>query len=686
MTSSSSAQVEASAAEPWTVRSPVGRAIVVLAAAVAVVATRAALDPVLGSRLPYVLFAIASVVVTWVAGAWAGALLLVAGWVMGNVLWVEPRGVLLPWKGASDFTQAVIFFAAGALLVAFMARARRVQERSVEALRAREAAEATRRAREESLRISEESLHAAMDLVGMATWTVDLRSGETKWSERHFHLLGLDPDDAVASPETWLSRVHPQDRARVARAWEEAQRSGGLFRETYRVVWPSGTVRWIEARGGFLRDEAGRPMVGTGAFHDVTERRLDHEARERLLENAERLRVEAEAARADAEQASIAKDHFLAILSHELRSPLQGMVGWIAVLRSGRLDTARAARALDAIERSVRLQAQLVSDLLDVSRIVAGKLQLAMSVVDVCAVVEATTEEMRPVAQRGDVILRTSSVPRAFVSGDAERLHQIVANLVSNAVKFTRPGGCVEVRCRTRDGDVVIEVEDDGEGIAPEILPRIFDRFAQADSSPTRRHGGLGLGLAIVKHLTEAHGGHVDVRSAGIGKGTTFTVTLPAARPPEERPALAGSASAGGEAMLGGVGVLLVEDDDASRESLALFLEDKGARVVQASSASDALAAFREHRPEILISDLGLGAVDGYRLLEWIRATDRGRSIPAIALTGFASAQDRSRVLAAGFQAHVPKPAHPDELIATVRRALEGSRPEGRPEGRPEDG
>ena len=676
MTPPPSAQVEASEAEPWTVRSRAGRVIVTLVAAGLVVAIRGLLDPILGDRLPYVLFAIASVMVTWVAGAWSGATLLAAGWLLGNVLWVRPRGVLMAWKGASDLTQVVIFFAAGALLVAFMERARRVQERSAEALRAREAAEASRRAREERLRISEESLHAAMDLVGMATWTVDLRTGETNWSERHFHLLGLDPEHAVASPETWLERVHPHDHERVARAWEEARASGGLFRETYRVVWPDGTVRWIEARGGFLRDEAGRPLVGTGAFHDVTERRLDHEARERLLENAERLRIEAETARADAEQASVAKDHFLATLSHELRSPLQGMVGWIAVLRSGRLDTARAARALDAIERSVRLQAQLVSDLLDVSRIVAGKLQLAMSVVDVCAVVESTTEEMRPVAQRGDVVLRTSSVPRAFVSGDPERLHQIVANLVSNAVKFTRPGGSVEVRCEPRGGDVTIEVEDDGEGIEPDILPRIFDRFAQADSSPTRRHGGLGLGLAIVKHLTEAHGGRADARSAGPGKGATFTVTLPAARPPEERPALAAAASATGDAALGGVGVLLVEDDDASRESLALFLEDKGARVVQASCASDALIAFREHRPEILISDLGLGAVDGYRLLEWIRATDSGRGIPAIALTGFASAQDRTRVLAAGFQAHLPKPAHPDELIATVRRALEGSRPE----------
>jgi PAS domain S-box-containing protein len=670
MTPRSSTQVDSPQAEPWAVRSLGGRVLVVLIAMATAIAIRSALDPIFASRLPYVMFALASVLVTWVAGAWAGFSLLPAGWVLGHLLWVEPRGELLAWKGTSDFLQAAIYLVAGSLFVAFIARARRMHDRSAEVQLARQAAEAARYAREERLRISEESLHVALDLVGMATWTVDLRSGETSWSERHFHLLGLDPARATASIETWLAGVHPDDRERVDAAWRTARASGGLFRETYRVVWPDGTMRWMEARGGFLIDDAGLPMIGTGAFHDVTERRRDQEARERLLENAERLRHAAEVARADAEQASIAKDHFLATLSHELRSPLQGMVGWIAVLRSGRLDTERAGRAIDAIERSVRLQSQLVSDLLDVSRIVAGKLQLAMAVVDLCAVVEATVEEMRPMALRGDVTLRTTSQPGAFVAGDAERLQQIVANLVSNAVKFTRPGGTIEVRCVPRAGTVLIEVADDGEGIEPSILPRIFDRFAQADSSPTRRHGGLGLGLAIVKHLTEAHGGHVDARSDGVGRGATFTVTLPAARPPEERPALTAASGSRG-AALGGIGVLLVEDDDASRESLALFLEDKGAHVVQASCATDALAAFRAHRPEIVVSDLGLGAIDGYRLLEWIRATERGRDVPAIALTGFASAQDRSRVLAAGFQAHVAKPAQPDELVATMRRALD---------------
>ncbi|MBY0279623.1 response regulator [Candidatus Binatia bacterium] len=668
------AQVETSAADPWTVRSTRGRVLVVLVTMLAVVAVRGTLDPVFEGRVPYVLFALASVVVTWVAGARSGAALLIAGWVIGNLLWVEPRGVLLPWKGAADFAQATIFFVAGGLLVAFMARARRVQERSAEALRAREAAETARRAREERLRVSEESLRVALDLVGMATWTVDLRTGHATWSERHFHLLGLDPSRAVAGVDTWLASVHPEDRERVAGAWQEARDTGGSFRETYRVVWPTGAVRWVEARGGFLRDEAGRPVVGTGAFHDVTERRQHQEALERLLANAERLRLEAEAARAEAEQASLAKDHFLATLSHELRSPLQGMVGWIAVLRGARLDADRAARAIDAIERSVRLQSQLVSDLLDVSRIVAGKLQLAMGAVDLSAVVEATAEEMRPIARRGDVTLRTLTAPHTFVTGDAERLQQVVANLVSNAVKFTRPGGSVEVRCGQHGSDVTIEVIDDGEGIDPAILPHVFDRFAQGDASPTRRHGGLGLGLAIVKHLTEAHGGRAAAHSDGVDRGSTFTVTLPAARAPEERPVLAGGAAVAGDASLRGLEVLLVEDDEASRESLALFLQDRGARVIQASCAEDALNAFREHRPAVLISDLGLGAVDGYRLLEWIRASEGGRTVPAIALTGFASAQDRTRALAAGFAAHLAKPAQPDELLAALRRALEARR------------
>ncbi len=783
----------------WLARWRLPRGIGLLAAigaALSIVALYGAFAHLLDARLPYVVLFVVAVVMTWLAGAVAGVLVLVAVWFVGGAAGMVPRAPLPPFPGAADVVQIVLLVTVGGLLVALTETARRIHGRAQRAARELEAelraravseerfrklaeavddafyvadpstggilylspaferiwqtpaakvqedpgawtqtvhpddlhlvaprlerarvdgayastyrivrgdgsvrwvrdrasamedglvagiatdvtdeitADATRREREQRLLVSEASLQTALDLVGMASWTIDLRRDEMVWSDRLFHLLGLDASSAVPSIETWLASVHPEERERVAAAWREARRAGTPLRSTYRVVWPDGTVRWIDAACGFLRDDHGQAIVGIGAFHDVTERRLAHEARERLLAREERLRAAAERARVDAEQASQAKDHFLAVLSHELRSPLQGMIGWLSLLRSGRLDAERSRHAIDAIERSVRLQAQLVSDLLDVSRIVAGKLQLAVGLVDLGAVVEGTVEEMRPLARQNRITLRSHAVQGAFVAGDAERLHQVFANLVSNALKFTPAGGVVDVRCARSENEAEVTVQDTGEGIAAHALPHIFDRFAQADSSPTRRHGGLGLGLAIVKHLTEAHGGQVSARSDGPGKGSVFSVRLPLARPAHV-PARYGLAGPPTSDALQGIGVLVVEDDEASRESLAIALEERGARVVQADCADRALEAFRTHRPQVVISDLGLAPVDGYGLLGSLRALEVGRAVPVIALTGFASAEDRARVFAAGFQAHLTKPAHPDEVVGTVLRTLESAR------------
>ena len=370
----------------------------------------------------------------------------------------------------------------------------------------------------------------------------------------------------------------------------------------------------------------------------------------------------------EAEKANRAKDEFLATVSHELRSPLQGILGWLTLLRRGGLDAAQAARALESIDRSVRLQAQLVQDILEISRIVAGKVTLDRVPLDVGSILTATAEEFAPVAAAKSIRVELRLESCGLVVGDRERLHQIFANLLTNALKFTPVGGGVTLSCQPDATHVVVTVTDTGEGIEPSFLPRLFDRFSQADSSSTRRYGGLGLGLAIVHHLVELHAGTVTAESAGRGRGATFRVRLP--RDPSDAsvpyPEPSRVASVPG---LDGVEILLVEDDREALDAMTYALEARGARVRPARSARAAWAAFRERAPDVVVSDLSMPDEDGYSLLRRIRSSAT-QSPPAIALTGFTRAEDRARVLAAGFAAHVAKPIDPDWLVRVLADVL----------------
>jgi signal transduction histidine kinase len=379
-------------------------------------------------------------------------------------------------------------------------------------------------------------------------------------------------------------------------------------------------------------------------------------------------------AKQQAEEANRMKDEFLATLSHELRTPLNAMLGWAQVLRLGKLDPAASARALETIERNARSQAQLIADLLDVSRIITGKLRLDLQPVELRRIIEAVLDSVRPAADAKGIRLQVALDPLASpVLGDADRLQQVVWNLLSNAIKFTPQEGSVEVRLRQTPTSAEMRVSDSGVGIRPDFLPYVFDRFRQAEGSITRSHGGLGLGLSIVRHLVELHGGTVEVQSEGEGKGAAFTVHLPVRSSLSEEilPLVASERQIGpwgNPALLAGLRILVVEDEADTRELLVTALEQCGAQVIAVPSAAAALEQLDSGPADVLVSDLGMPDEDGYSLIRKVRARapGQGGSVPAAALTAYARAEDRSRVLASGFQMHLPKPIDPGDLVNMV--------------------
>ncbi|HEX8141224.1 MAG TPA: response regulator [Pyrinomonadaceae bacterium] len=407
---------------------------------------------------------------------------------------------------------------------------------------------------------------------------------------------------------------------------------------------------------------------------------LQQEVAERIEaeEGRARMLIREQAARAEAERANRTKDEFLATLSHELRTPLTAILGWSHLLRTNKLDEANTARALETIERNARSQSQLIDDLLDVSRIITGKLRLELRPVELVPIIETAIDSMRPAAEaraiRFDVALDHAA---SLVSGDASRLQQVVWNLFSNAVKFTPEGGSVAVKLECIDSHARITVSDTGQGIDPKFLPFIFDRFRQADGSTTRKHGGLGLGLAIVRHLVELHGGTIKVHSDGIGRGATFTLGLPLRNGRGQFEHAAQSPTAihkdGQDTfdfppVLDGLRILIVDDDIDSREFITAVLTRCGARVSCCETAAEAIDAIQAWDADLLISDIGLPHEDGYSLIRKVRELGRRQhgQIPAIALTAYASTEDRAHALAAGFQMHVTKPVEPEELVAAI--------------------
>ena len=479
-------------------------------------------------------------------------------------------------------------------------------------------------------------------------------------------MFGYAANEIIGQPVLRLIPMDRQDEeGRILASLRAGQRIDHY--ETVRVAKDGHRID-VSLTVSPLRAASGQVVGASKIVRDITESKRAAGEREQLLRNER-------AARHEAERANRVKDDFLAMVSHELRTPLNAILGWSELLKAtGGQDAAMLQQGLEVIARNSRVQSQLISDLLDVSRIISGKIALELTRVDVVETVRNGVEALSAAAaDKGVNVVMQFGQDRLGTVGDPARLQQIVWNLVSNAIKFTPAGGSVTVATRRDDDRVYISVTDTGIGINPEFLPDLFERFRQAASLTTRRHGGLGLGLSIAKYLTELHSGSIQAWSDGEGKGATFTVELPirAADPllnltdhlRQARDAEIRNA----EVSLKGMMVLVVEDDPDTRAMIQRLLESHRATVLVAASAPEALDMLATGGPDILVSDIGLPDVDGYELIRRVRSLEGPvASIPAIALTAFARYEDRTRALAAGFNAHVPKPVEPGEMLITV--------------------
>jgi PAS domain S-box-containing protein len=518
---------------------------------------------------------------------------------------------------------------------------------------------------EKALRESEERLRLAVEAANVGVWAWEPNNDLLVWTPLCRSMHGISQDEEVRYARL-MARLHPDDRERSERAIRRSLEEHADYQIEHRVVWPDGSIHWISVLGRAFYDQAGEPERMLGVSIDITAQKRAEQEHAELLERER-------AARAEAQAATRAKDEFLAVLSHELRTPLQSMVGWTRLLKERHIDERMVQKGLDTIERNVNTQAQLIEDLLDVSRIVLGKLRLERKRVDLAKIVASALESAKVAADAKSIRVDATIDPVAGdVLGDPDRLQQVISNLLSNAVKFTPTRGRIGVRLEREGTTARIIVEDTGRGISPEFLPHVFDRFRQAESTTMRSQGGLGLGLAIVRHLVELHGGTVKAESLGENRGATFTVTLRLIS--GERRAVAAERrrtprdGSSAPVVLDGVRVLVVDDDRDTCELLETVLRGWGAYVRSVPSARAALDELASFSPHLLMSDIGMPEVDGYALIRNVRTREsaEGGHVPALALTAFASQADREQALASGFDAHIAKPASPGDLVTTV--------------------
>jgi PAS domain S-box-containing protein len=518
---------------------------------------------------------------------------------------------------------------------------------------ARQAADLIERKQaEKALRESEERFRTLADNMGQLAWICNQLGNVTWYNQRWLDYTGL-PFDEMKGWD-WSKLLHPDHLERVVALVKRSAQNCETWEDTFPLRSSDGSYRWFLSRAVPVLDKHGNVIRWFGTNTDIEDLKQAREA---------------------AETANRVKDEFLATVSHELRTPLNAIMGWTHLLTRGKLDEETSARGLETIARNASAQNQLISDLLDVSRIISGQLRFESGVVDLIRVIEAVTETVRPAADAKGVVLHLKLAQDAgLMSGDSMRLQQIVWNLLNNAVKFTPRGGQVSVQLKRECSSIVIVVSDTGEGISSEFLPYIFDRFRQAESTTKRQHSGLGLGLAIVQHLVEAHGGTIRAASKGRAKGATFTVTFPllamhtngingqhAFYP-------AGSAISLPAAILEGFRVLVIDDEEDARELLTIALTQSGAEVRTAATVRSALDVLDQWKPHVLVSDIGMPDEDGYDLIRTVRALepDKGGTIPALALTGYASAEDAARTRLAGYETHMAKPVAPNDLVVAV--------------------
>jgi PAS domain S-box-containing protein len=511
--------------------------------------------------------------------------------------------------------------------------------------------------RSERLRQEEERLRVLLDSVQDYAICMLATDGEVvSWNAGAARVFGYSSEEIVGRNAACFYLASDRDAGTPSDHLRLAAQHGRLECEALRVRRGGGAFDALVLITAMHRAD-GKLQGFSMVVRDITERkRLEDDLRRRADELA---------------AANRAKEEFLATLSHELRTPLNAMLGWTRLLRTGKLDSAGMARALETIERNAHMQEQLIADILDLSRIVTGKLRVDLRPIELEPVLEAALDALRPAADAKGVHLTSDVVESATVLGDPDRLQQVVWNLLANAIKFTGAGGHVHLSLDRKGPQAEVRVTDTGEGITPSLLPYVFDRFTQGDASVTRPHGGLGLGLSIVRHIVELHGGQVQASSEGPGRGAIFAVRLPiravraAARPlpPRDHP-------------LTGLRVLVVDDDADAREVVSLALADCGARTRGAGSAREALQVLPDFRPDVLVSDISMPGEDGYTLIRRIRALAAAglADLPAVALTGLSDVNERGRALTAGFQQFIPKPVEVDQLAQVVRSLAQAKR------------
>ena len=539
-----------------------------------------------------------------------------------------------------------------------------------------EAAGHARERAERSARECEGRLAALVDQPTAGLAETDLEGRFVVVNRRYRELVGRAPDRKMDG--SFADTVHADDHDRAAAALRGLTVDEPDAAVETRYARADGSVRWVDVSLSLVR-EAGEPRSVAIVAFDATGRHAAEEAaRAGDLERGELLARERKARR-EAEAASQARDEFLAVVSHELRTPLNTLRLWAGVLRNGPRDAQTIARAVDTIDRSAILQARLIEDLLDASRIVSGRLRLAIERLDLRRIITEAIETVRPAAENRAITLTTAlDAAVGPVLGDATRLQQVVWNLLSNAVRFTPAGGRVAVGLRRVGQEAELTVTDSGRGMGPGLLPRVFDRFRQGESGTMRSHGGLGLGLSIARQIVELHGGTIRAASPGEGHGATFTVTVPLVASPPLRPGpppprvRAEQPDRAQTRQLENVDVLVVDDDAETREVLKVALGFEGARVTTAPSVADAVAAIEARWPDVLVSDIGMPGEDGYDLIRRVRRLEaaRGRHIPAIALTAYAAAEDRRRTLQAGYDRHLAKPVEASAFAPLIASLL----------------
>lgn len=515
-----------------------------------------------------------------------------------------------------------------------------------------------------------EHLLAAAENAEIGLWYWDLTEN-TLYSTPTCNELFEVPAYDLLTYESFMNAVHPEDKKKVTEALEYSQQNGTKYNEEYRVVYSDGRIEWISSEGRSFLDENGSARETMGTFRKITEQKLASEELTKVYDREKKARDEAV-------EANRSKDFFLAFVSHELRSPLNAILGWSKILLTKTLDDATRKNALETIERSARVQTKLINDLVDSARVASGKLRLEFRPANLYEIVRTTYHSQKPTAELRNISLTLITDSKEIsVFGDAGRLQQVFNNLISNAIKFTPDGGKITVNIVSGKDTAQISVKDTGRGISADVLPSIFRQFSQGDQTSSNRTG-LGLGLSIVKILVGKHGGTVRAESEGLDRGSVFSVTLPltdSAPEPSEEPV---ERNAPEVKALTGLSILLVEDDTDSREVLQLFLEQSGATVKSAESAKTAVSilTIEGYKPDMIISDLAMPDEDGYSLISRIRTMppEHGGTIPALALSAFATNESRQKAFECGFNRYRTKPFEPDLLVEDIVDLINESR------------